>query len=126
MADEYTNSMRSERMGNGRDIKADITTVSPQSKSSEEVSSNEAKPTPAPMFEDAGDFIRGGGEFFRRRFAELTHGKHRDIIFVINRHGFERDLRACDRERERRAVAFECEFHARTRRTFDSLHDFNQ
>jgi len=62
MADEYTNSMRSERMGNGRDIKADITTVSPQSKSSEEVSSNEAKPTPAPMFEDAGDFIRGGGK----------------------------------------------------------------
>lgn len=62
MAEEYTNSMRSERMGNGKDIKADITTVAPQSKSSEEVSSNEGKAVPMPDFVDAGNFLRGGGK----------------------------------------------------------------
>ena len=61
--DKYVNDMRATRMGVGsKEPQGDEVSVSPQSHSTEVVSTNEGENVPAPSFQDAGDFLRGGGK----------------------------------------------------------------
>ena len=61
--DEYVNKMKATRMGAGPSMpKGDEKSVAPQSHSTEVVSSNEGEYVKAPVFADAGDFLRGGGK----------------------------------------------------------------